>query len=48
MGQACGSCGTFQGCRRGEGGGEGVNSGEGPLARLVKGLDAERVRGRLI
>lgn len=29
-------------------GGERVNSGEGPFARLIKGLDAERVRGRLI
>ncbi len=41
-------CCTFQGCRWGAGGDEGVNSGEGPLARLVKGLDAEHVRGRLI
>lgn len=29
-------------------GGERVNIGEGPFARLIKGLDAERVRGRLI
>ncbi len=36
-------CCTFQGSRWGAGGDEGVNSGEGPLARLVKGLDAERV-----
>lgn len=29
-------------------GGECVNIGEGPFARLIKGLDAERIRGRLI
>lgn len=39
---------TFHRGRRRERGGECVNSGEGPFARLVKGLDAERVRGRLI
>lgn len=39
---------TFHGDWRRAWGGERVNSGEGPLARLIKGLDAERVRGRLI
>jgi len=29
-------------------GGECVNIGERPFARLIKGLDAEHVRGRLI
>lgn len=41
-------CPTFHRGRRRARGGERVNSGEGPFARLVKGLDAERVRGRLI
>lgn len=39
---------TFHRGRRRARGGECVNSGEGPFARLIKGLDAERVRGRLI
>lgn len=39
---------TFHGGWRRAWGGERVNIGEGPFARLIKGLDAERVRGRLI
>lgn len=39
---------TFHGGWRRAWGGECVNIGEGPFARLIKGLDAERVRGRLI
>lgn len=39
---------TFHRSWRRAWGGECVNIGEGPFARLVKGLDAERVRGRLI
>lgn len=39
---------TFHRSWRGAWGGECVNIGEGPFARLIKGLDAERVRGRLI
>lgn len=40
-------CTFHRGWRRAWGG-ECVNIGEGPFARLIKGLDAERVRGRLI
>lgn len=39
---------TFHGDWRRARCGERVNIGEGTLARLIKGLDAERVRGRLI
>lgn len=39
---------TFQRSWRRTWGSECVNIGEGPFARLIKGLDAERVRGRLI
>lgn len=39
---------TFDGGWRRARGGECVNIGEGPFARLIKGLDAERIRGRLI
>lgn len=40
-------CTFHRGWRRAWGG-ECVNIGEGPFARLIKGLDAERIRGRLI
>lgn len=39
---------TFHRSWRRAWGGECVNIGEGPFARLIKGLDAERIRGRLI
>lgn len=42
-----GHCTFHWGWRRAWGG-ECVNIGEGPFARLIKGLDAERIRGRLI